>query len=128
MTNQKFFICRHCGNIIAYVRNSGVPVICCGEKMQEIVPNTVEASKEKHIPVIETNGNTVTVTVGSVAHPMEEKHFIQWISLESEEGNQRKELKPGMEPKAVFALKDGDRPVAAYAYCNLHGLWKKDIQ
>ena len=126
MTNQRFFICRHCGNIVAMVKASGVPVVCCGENMQELVPNTTEAATEKHIPVIEVNGNTVTVTVGSTIHPMLAEHHIEWISLETREGNQRKELVPTGEPKAVFVLNDGDAPVAAYAYCNLHGLWKKD--
>ncbi len=127
MSKQKFFRCRHCGNIIAFVESSGVPVICCGEKMQELVPNTVEASTEKHIPVINVEGNTVTVTIGSVLHPMAEEHHIAWISLESREGNQRKELKPGDKPEAVFALTEGDAPIAAYAYCNLHGLWLKEL-
>lgn len=127
MTTQRFFICKHCGNIIAFVHASGVPVICCGEPMQELLPNTTDASQEKHVPVIEVKGNVVTVTVGSVAHPMIEEHYIQWISLETRQGNQRKELKPGAEPKATFALADGDEPLAAFAYCNLHGLWKKEL-
>lgn len=124
MTEMKFYVCRHCGNIIAYCKNSGVPVVCCGEKMQELVPGTVEASHEKHIPVIKTEGNLVTVTVGSVLHPMTEEHHIEWISLSTEKGNQRRELHPGEKPEAVFALIEGDKPVAAFAYCNLHGLWK----
>ncbi len=127
MTAQRFFICKHCGNIIAFVHASGVPVICCGEPMHELLPNTTDAAQEKHVPVIEVKGNVVTVTVGSVAHPMIEEHYIQWISLETKQGNQRKELKPGAEPKAVFTLVDGDEPMAAFAYCNLHGLWKKEL-
>lgn len=127
MSKQKFFICRHCGNIIAYVNNSGVPVVCCGEKMQELVPNTVEASAEKHIPEVTVAGSTVSVAVGSVSHPMSEQHHIVWISLESREGNQRKELAFDGKPEAVFTLSEGDAPVAVYAYCNLHGLWKKEV-
>ncbi len=121
---MKFYVCKHCGNIIAYAKNSGVPVMCCGERMSELVPNTVDAAQEKHLPVISRKGNLVTVEVGSVAHPMTEAHSIQWIALETRQGNQRKELKPNEAPQAVFALVEGDEPVAAYAYCNLHGLWK----
>lgn len=128
MSKQKFFICRHCGNIIAYVRDSGVPVVCCGEKMQEIVPNTTEASTEKHIPEVSVSGSSVVVTVGSAAHPMSEEHHISWISLESREGNQRKELAHDGKPEAAFVLSAGDAPVAVYAYCNLHGLWKREVR
>ncbi|MBQ6091947.1 MAG: desulfoferrodoxin [Lachnospiraceae bacterium] len=121
---QKFYKCEHCGNIIAMVKNSGVPVVCCGEKMKEIIPGTVDASLEKHVPVFEIKDNVVYVTVGAVAHPMEEKHFIEWISLQTSGGNQRKVLTPGSEPKAAFAICDGETVEAVYAYCNLHGLWK----
>ena len=122
---QKFYKCAHCGKIIAVVKETGVPVMCCGQKMDELVPNTTDAAQEKHVPVIEVDGNIVTVTVGSVLHPMQPEHYIDWISLPTKEGNQRKELKPGDAPKAVFALVDGDEVESAYAYCNLHGLWKK---
>jgi superoxide reductase len=121
---MKFYRCRHCGNIIAFAHSSGVPVVCCGEKMEELVPGTTDASVEKHVPVIAVSGNTVTVSVGSAAHPMLEAHYIEWIALETHHGNQRVALAPGQEPKAVFALVEGDEPVAAYAYCNLHGLWR----
>ncbi|MCR5485563.1 MAG: desulfoferrodoxin [Clostridiales bacterium] len=127
MTEPKFYICRHCGNIIAFVKASGVPVVCCGEKMQEIVPNTTDAATEKHVPVITVDGNKVTVKIGSVTHPMTEEHYITWILLRTEQGNQRKELKPGDAPEAVFALADGDKAISAYAYCNLHGLWKSEV-
>lgn len=123
---QRFFKCEHCGNIIAFVKNKGVPVMCCGQKMTEILPNTVDAAVEKHVPVLAAEGNRVTVTVSSVAHPMLEEHYIEWISIETKEGNQRKELKPGTEPKAEFMVCDSDEVVAAYAYCNLHGLWKSE--
>lgn len=121
---QKFYICETCGNIVAYVKNSGVPVFCCGKKMKEIIPGTVEASHEKHLPVITIEGNVVIVEVGAVEHPMAEEHFIQWISLETREGNQRKILTPGDDPRADFMITDSDEVIAAYAYCNLHGLWK----
>lgn len=124
--NMKFYVCKHCGNIIAYAKNKGVPVMCCGEKMSELVPGSVDAATEKHVPVILVEGNKVTVTVGEVEHPMAEEHFIEWIALETQEGNQRKELKPGSKPQAVFMLAETDKAVAAYAYCNLHGLWKAE--
>lgn len=121
---QKFYICEHCGNIIAKVKDAGVPVICCGQPMKEIVPGTVEASTEKHIPVYTVEGNIVKVTVGSVEHPMAPEHFIEWVSLQTKQGNQRKTLKPGEKPEVSFALCEGDEVEAVYAYCNLHGLWK----
>lgn len=121
---QRFFICEHCGNIIAMVKDKGVPVFCCGQKMTELVAGTVEASLEKHIPVYKVEGNTVHVTVGAVEHPMIETHYIEWISLETKQGNQRKVLEPGQKPEACFAMCEGDEVVAVYAYCNLHGLWK----
>lgn len=105
---------------------SGVPVVCCGEEMEELVANTVDASKEKHVPVVTVEGGKVTVKVGSVPHPMTEEHFIMWVYLQTEKGGQRKAFKPGDEPTAEFALID-DKPVAAYEYCNLHGLWMAKI-
>ena len=121
---QRYFKCEHCGNIIAMVADKGVPVVCCGQKMTELVPGSVDAAQEKHVPVIAIDGNTVTVTVGEVPHPMLDVHYIEWISIHTKEGNQRKTLKPNDEPKAVFALTEGDELISAYAYCNLHGLWK----
>lgn len=121
---QKFLECKKCGNIVAVVKASGVNIVCCGEKMQEIVPGTVEASKEKHIPVYEIRDNKVFVTVGSVTHPMLDEHFIEWISIQTSTGNQRKTLKPNEAPEACFALCEGDKVEAVYAYCNIHGLWR----
>lgn len=122
----KFYICEHCGNIIAKVKDAGVPVVCCGEKMKEIVPNSTEAANEKHVPVYQVNGNIVEVNVGDIDHPMLEEHYIEWILLQTKQGNQRKVLQPGQPPKACFALVEGDEVVAVYAYCNLHGLWKSE--
>lgn len=122
--SQKFYLCSHCGNIISFVKDKGVPVLCCGEKMTEIVPGTTEAATEKHIPVVAQEGNIVTVTVGSVEHPMLPEHFIEWICLETNKGVQHKSLEPNAAPVAQFALLDGEEVVAAYAYCNLHSLWK----
>ena len=120
---QKFYICSHCGNIIAKVKDVGVPVMCCGQKMTEIIPGTTEASQEKHIPVYQVEGNIVTVRVGAVDHPMTAEHLIEWVSLQTKQGNQRKILAPGQEPVVRFALCEGDEVEAVYAYCNLHGLW-----
>ena len=121
---MKFYRCAHCGQIVAIVKETGVPVICCGEAMQEIVPGSVDAAVEKHVPVYEVKDNKVIVTVGSTEHPMLPEHYIEWIALETKQGNQRKALKAGDEPKACFALCEGDEVVAVYAYCNLHSLWK----
>ena len=126
--NQKFFICRHCGNMAGLIENKGVPMVCCGDKMTELIPNTVEASAEKHLPVvIETMAESITVAVGSAPHPMEEAHNIAFVYVESERGGQRKCLKVGEEPKLSFAFAD-DKPIAVYAYCNLHGLWKTEVK
>ena len=122
---QKFFICEHCGNIIAMVKNTGVPVMCCGQKMTELVPGTTDAAVEKHVPSYVVEGNKVIVTVGEVEHPMAEEHYIEWVSIQTKQGNQRKALKPGEAPKICFSICDGDEVEAVYAYCNLHGLWKK---
>ncbi|HIU64943.1 MAG TPA: desulfoferrodoxin [Candidatus Avacidaminococcus intestinavium] len=124
MREVKFFICKHCGNLITMLNSTPVPVDCCGEHMTELVANTVDAAQEKHVPVVKVEGNTVSVVVGSVAHPMIEAHYIQWIYLVTEQGEQVKHLTPNSEPTAVFALAEGDKFVAAYEYCNLHGLWK----
>lgn len=120
----KFFKCAHCGQIITLVKATGVPVICCGEKIGELVPNTVDAAKEKHVPVYEVKDGVVNVTVGSVEHPMTAEHYIEFIVLATKNGVQRKDLKPGDAPKAAFALVAGDEVEGVYAYCNLHGLWK----
>ena len=121
---MKFYKCNHCGKIVAVIKETGVPVKCCGENMTEIIPGSVDAAAEKHVPVISQEGNTVKVRVGSVDHPMAEEHYIEWIALRTESGNQRKALKPGDAPEAVFALVDGDKVIEAFAFCNLHGLWK----
>ena len=122
---MKYFVCEHCGNIVEMVNDSGVPVVCCSEKMKELVPGSVDAAVEKHVPVVTEDGDKVKVFVGEVEHPMVEEHYIGWIAIETKEGMQRKYLKAGEKPEAVFALADGDKLVAAYAWCNIHGLWKK---
>lgn len=126
MCESRFFICRHCGNIIGLIEDSGVPVMCCGEKMEQLVPNIVEASQEKHLPAVTVSGDTVKVFIGSAPHPMIPEHSIQWVYLKTENGGARKCLKPGDAPEVSFILGD-DKPVAVYAYCNLHGLWKTEL-
>lgn len=123
---QQFFICEKCGNMIAMVKSSGVPVMCCGQKMTELLPGTSDGAHEKHVPVYTVEGNKVHVKVGEVEHPMMDAHYIEWISIQTKQGNQRKELHPGEAPEACFALCEGDQVEAVYAYCNLHGLWKAE--
>ena len=124
---QKFYICEHCGNIIAMVKSSGVPVMCCGQKMKELIPGTTDAAVEKHVPVYEVKDNIVTVTVGSKTHPMDEDHYIEWILLQTDNGIQQKWLKPGDLPSYDFAVIEGEKIEAAFEYCNLHGLWKSEV-
>lgn len=122
----KFYICKHCGNIVEKIKDSKVDIVCCGETMSELVPNTEDASQEKHVPVITKQNSVVTVQIGSVLHPMIEEHHIEWIYLETKKGGQRKSLVVGEKPEAIFLLED-DEAVAAYEYCNIHGLWKAEI-
>ena len=123
---QKFFLCKKCGNLVGQISGKMVPMVCCGEEMTEIVPNTVEASKEKHLPTVNVAGSTVEVQIGSEPHPMEEAHHIQFVYMGTGRGGQRKNLKVGEAPKLKFSLTE-DEPLAVYAYCNLHGLWKTVI-
>ena len=124
---MKFYVCNHCGNIVQFVKNKGVPVVCCGEKMSELIPGTSDGAVEKHVPAVKVEGSRVTVTVGSVEHPMQDAHYIEWVILETEKGYQKVDLKPDQPPVAEFVVPEGDKPIAAYEYCNLHGLWKADI-
>ncbi len=126
MRNTKFYICPHCGNLIEMVHDAGVNPVCCGQKMTTLVPNTVEASGEKHIPTVTVSDGLVTVNVGSVEHPMVDAHYIQWVAVKTEKGIQRKYLNPGEAPNVKFWLGD-DKAMAVYAYCNLHGLWMTEL-
>lgn len=121
---QKFYQCKKCGNIVAQVKLKGNPVICCDEEMKEIIPGTSDGAKEKHVPVYKKEGNHVIVIVGEIGHPMTEEHYIEWVSIQTKFGNQRKALNPGDEPKVCFSLCENDEIEEVYAYCNLHGLWK----
>jgi len=126
MCETRFYICEKCGNTVGMIHSSGVPLMCCGQKMAKLEAGTVEASKEKHIPVATVEGNTVKVSVGSVEHPMTEEHSILWVYLQTSKGGQRKCLEVGKAPVVTFALAD-EEPLAVYAYCNLHGLWMAEI-
>ena len=121
---MKFYKCEICGKIVAMVKETPVDTMCCGQAMRELVPGTTDGATEKHVPVYTLDGNTVKVKVGSVEHPMTDAHHIEWIAIETENGNQRKELKPGDKPEATFALVPRDKVKSVYEYCNLHGLWK----
>ena len=121
---MKFYKCDICGKIIAIVKPTEADTVCCGSPMRELVPGTTDGAVEKHVPVYTLEGNTVKVKVGSVEHPMTNAHHIEWIAIETENGNQRKELKPGDKPEATFALVPRDKVKSVYEYCNLHGLWK----
>ena len=125
MENNIFDVyhCNHCG-LTVEVTSPGAAPVCCGEKMVLCKENTSDGAKEKHIPVLESANGGSLVRVGSIAHPMTEEHYIQWISLQTKQGNQRKVLKPTDAPEACFCLCEGDEVEAVYEYCNLHGLWK----
>ena len=126
MYNNKFYICEHCGNLVELIQDAGVSIMCCDQEMKQLEPGVIEASQEKHLPVISVDGNTVTVNVGSVEHPMTEEHSILWVYLQTDKGTQRKGLEIGKAPIVTFGLFD-EKPAAVYAYCNLHGLWKTSI-
>lgn len=125
MTENRFFICEHCGNIVGMIHDAGVPIKCCGKEMKQLEPSA-EASREKHTPVVNVDGNTVRVTVGSDMHPMNNDHSITWVYMQTDRGGQRKCLKQSGEPVVSFALMD-EKPVAVYAYCNQHGMWRTEI-
>lgn len=118
---MKFFRCPHCGNIAFKAVDAGPALVCCGEKMTELIPNTTEASLEKHVPVVSVAGGLATISVGSAPHPMEEKHYIAFIAAQTGDTVTIKNLKPGDAP--VMTLSAGGK-ITAYAWCNLHGFWK----
>ena len=126
MKHTKFYICPHCRNIAEMIYDTDIPLHCCGDEMNQLLPGTVEASTEKHIPAVKVSKNAVEVNVGSVDHPMMEVHWIEWIQLVTDKGSYRKALNPGEAPKVYFLLA-GEKPLAVYAYCNLHGLWKTEL-
>jgi len=124
---MRFFKCLTCGNEIVFLSDVNNVPVCCGQQMKELKANSTDAALEKHVPVVTVNGNNVDVTVGSVIHPMDEPHFIEWVLLETTAGFKVEKLKPGMEPIASFVLGDKEKALRVYEYCNLHGLWVKEL-
>ena len=128
MGKTQFYRCGGCGNFVAFIgEKTACTPKCCGEPMTLLEPNTTDAAVEKHVPAVTVDGNKITVQVGSTLHPMTEEHHIAFICLETSFGRQLRYLNPGDEPKAVFYMAEGDEAVSVYAYCNLHGLWEKDL-
>lgn len=123
---MKFYVCKTCGNVVTKLKDSSVPVFCCGKTMEELVAGSVEASEEKHVPIYALDNNKVYAMVGSVEHPMQQEHYIEWIAIETEKGSQIKYLTPSDKPAANFTIGSDDKLIAVYAYCNLHGLWKSE--
>lgn len=122
--SSRFYVCKLCQNFVGKIHDSDIPMFCCGQEMTELVANTVEASKEKHLPVVTVDGDTITVKIGSVPHPMVPEHHIEFVYIETLKGGQRKVLGAGAAPEVTFKLTPDDKLVAAYEFCNLHGLWK----
>jgi len=123
-----FWKCEHCGNVIVFAHKTPVPLVCCGDPMKELTANTVDASKEKHVPVYSVEGDLVKINVGSVEHPMDAEHYIEFIAMETDHGYQLKYLNPGDKPFANFKLPANRHVKAIYAYCNKHGLWQANIK
>lgn len=126
MKKLRFFRCKHCGNVVVKLLDKNVPVFCCGEKMEEIVANTTEAATEKHLPVVTLNNGLLEVNVGSIPHPMEMEHYINFIVVETKNSYAIKTLTPKHAPKTTFYV-GKEKVVAVYEYCNLHGLWKTEL-
>jgi len=124
----KFYVCKHCGNMVNMLNVSGVPMVCCGENMEEVVANTTDAAQEKHIPVITVENDQVLIKVGSVPHPMTQEHRIVWIYLQTDKGEQLNCIDTQDKAETCFKLCDNDKVIAAFAYCNLHGLWKAEYK
>lgn len=120
---MQYFRCSHCGNLVVLLKNSGAALTCCGEAMEELIPNTTEASFDKHVAVVTLEGKLVDIVVGSYEHPMFEDHYIEWISIETSLAVYRYHLSPNMKPRVQFFLQNGEELRAVNAYCNLHGLW-----
>ena len=124
---MKYFLCTHCGNIAELVRDGGVPMFCCSEKMQPLDEEGMIGPGEKHLPKVRREGNLLHVSVAETPHPMSEEHYIGWVAITTDKGVQRKAFSPDDAPEAHFALLDDERVLEVYAFCNLHGLWKKGL-
>ncbi|MGL6106194.1 desulfoferrodoxin family protein [Romboutsia sp.] len=125
--NKKFYVCATCGNLVGMIKHNGPKISCCGKVMNELVANTTEASTEKHIPTVTIDGENIHVEVGSILHPMENEHYIDWVYISTEKGAQRKTLEVGSSPVVDFKISSDDKVLEVYAYCNLHGLWKVEL-
>ena len=123
----KFYVCEHCGNIVTKLTSSGVPLKCCGQNMKVLEAGVTDAAVEKHVPAVTVEGSVVKVAVGSVTHPMTAEHYIPWVALETSHGAQVRWLQPTDAPSVSFLLAEGEEPKVVYAYCNLHGLWQKEL-
>ena len=121
---MKLFKCSKCGNIIYAINDKCEGITCCGEDVKLLKAGTVDAAKEKHIPVVSVNNNIVEVNVGEVDHPMTEEHYIEFVVLETNKGVRINHLTPNSKPHTSFVLEDNEELISTYAYCNLHGLWK----
>ena len=132
---MKFMKCEMCGNIITHLKDSGVIPQCCGSPMQQLVPGIIEGAGEKHIPVIKIvtgtidsrRARTIVVEVGEYLHPMSPDHYVQWIILETNKGFRVHYLEPTDQPRAEFLLSPDEDGIAAYEYCNIHGLWRTEM-
>ena len=127
MENQVFYRCSICGNLITMLEDSGIAPVCCGQKMNKLDPGTTDASHEKHVPIIDCEERKVFITVGELPHPMSELHYIEWIWLQTTRGGHLRKLYPGEAPSARFRICASERPLCAWAWCNLHGLWKSAV-
>lgn len=126
MKKLKFFKCKVCGNVVVKLVDKNVPVVCCGEVMDEILPNTTEAATEKHLPVVNVKNGVINVRVGEVMHPMEDAHYINFCVIETQDNYVIFSLNPGQTPEVSYNL-NNQKPIAVYEYCNLHGLWKTEL-
>ncbi len=123
---MNIFKCDRCGTMVGEIKSGKCHPSCCGQPMTPVEPGTTDGALEKHVPVCTVDGTKVTVAVGSIAHPMTEEHYIEWILIETTNCRQRKILRPDGAPNAEFLLADGEELTAVYAHCNLHGLWKSE--
>lgn len=121
---QNFYYCKHCGNIVVKVNDSGAPLVCCSKKMEVLIPNINDGAKEKHVPVYSVRCGKVTVNIGTIPHPMTPEHYIEWVKLQTNKGNQFKRLSYNTEPIVTFNINKDEKIEAVFAYCNLHSLWK----
>ena len=126
MCENRFFICRRCGNVVGVINDSGVPIKCCGQNMEQLEPERSDEKSEKHKPIVKIEGNKVDVKVGNTAHPMEDEHSITWVYLQTDRGGHRKCLEKNGDPHVEFVISD-EKPLAVYAYCNLHGMWITEV-